>query len=61
MYDFSYVVDKDVLIDNPIDSNSFLNSNHIYNKFTICQIDTDNSDIYITNSTKWGIGIYEYV
>lgn len=52
MYDFSYVVDKDVLIDNPIDSNSFLNSNHIYNKFTICQIDTDNSDIYITNSTK---------
>lgn len=52
MYDYSYVVDKDILIKNPVDSGSFLNSNHIYNKFTICQIDTENSDIYITNSTK---------
>lgn len=52
LYDFSYVVDKDVLIENPLESNSFMNPNHIYNKFTICQMDTQNSDVYITNSTK---------
>jgi hypothetical protein len=52
LYNFAYIVDKDVLIDNPLDSASFLNKDHIYNKFTICQIDTDNSDIYVTNSNK---------
>lgn len=52
LYDFSYVVDKDILIENPLDSESFMNTNHIYNKFTICQMDTQNSDVYITNSTK---------
>ncbi len=52
LYDFSYVVDKDILIENPLESNSFMNPNHIYNKFTICQMDTQNSDVYITNSTK---------
>jgi hypothetical protein len=38
-----------------------MNINHIYNKFIICQIDTQNSNVYITNATKWGIGIYEII
>jgi hypothetical protein len=52
LYDFSYVVDDDVLIKNPLSSDSFMNINHIYNKFIICQIDTQNSNVYITNATK---------
>jgi hypothetical protein len=50
LYDYTYVVSDDINIKNPLDANSFLNENHVYNEFTICQIDTENSDVYITNS-----------
>ena len=34
------------------DAESFVDPNHIFNKFTICQMDTENTDIYITNKIK---------
>lgn len=39
---FQYVYDipENVLIEDPLDPYSFLNPYHIYNKFTICQLDT---------------------
>ena len=43
---------KDEEIKNPLDAESFLDSNHIFNKFTICQMNTSTTDIYITNKIK---------
>ena len=38
----------DELIANPLEAASFLNTNHIYNKCTICQFDSsDKTSIYI--------------
>lgn len=40
-YDFTYKISKDTnIIDNPLLPKSFLESNHIYNKFTICEMYT---------------------
>lgn len=48
VFNYTYQVDEDELISNPLDGASFLNPNHIYNKFTICEFDTsDNTSIYI--------------
>ena len=51
-YNYTYVVDKDEEIKNPLNAESFLDSNHIFNKFTICQMNTGTTDIYITNKIK---------
>ena len=51
-YDYTYEVPDDNLIEDPLSSESFLNKNHIFNKFTICQIDTKNMSIYMTNKIK---------
>lgn len=48
VFNYTYQVDDDELISDPLDAASFLNPNHIFNKFTICQLDTsDNTSIYI--------------
>lgn len=40
-YDFTYKISKDTnIINNPLLTKSFLESNHIYNKFTICEMYT---------------------
>ena len=45
-YKYNYIPDESILIKNPLDPNSFLNANHIYNQFTICQYnDTSKSKI----------------
>lgn len=43
MYNYTYEVNSDILIENPLEAKQFLNSNHIYNRFTICQMDTSTS------------------
>ena len=48
-FDYTLEVDEDDNIENPLAAKSFFKSNHIYNKFTICQFDTSkNSKIYVT-------------
>lgn len=48
-FDYTLEIDEDENIENPLSSKSFLNSNHIYNKFTICQFDTSkNTNIRVT-------------
>lgn len=39
------IPNKTFPIDNPLAAASFLNSEHMYNKFTICQMDLDNLQI----------------
>ena len=38
IYNYTYEIDDAVKIDNPLSSISFLNYNHFYNPFTICQL-----------------------
>ena len=52
VFDFAYDVDEDTLVENPLDPNSFLDPNHIFNKFTICQMDTPRLTVFITNKIK---------
>lgn len=52
LYDYTYEVVDDELISNPILSESFFNSYHIYNKFTICQINTLRSSYTLTNTVR---------
>jgi len=48
VFNYTYQVDEDELIEDPLEASSFLNPNHIFNKFTICELDTsDNTSIYI--------------
>ena len=46
-FDYTYVVPDDIKVDNPLDSDSFWSSNHYCSKFTIAQLDLDNSKITI--------------
>ena len=46
-FDYTYIVPDDVRIDNPLDPDSFWSSNHYCSKFTIAQLDLDNSKITI--------------
>ena len=39
IFDYTHVVDTDTQIINPLSSSSFLDANHVYNKFTICKWD----------------------
>lgn len=48
VFNYTYQVNEDECISNPLEAASFMNTNHIYNKFTICEFDsTDNTSIYI--------------
>ena len=38
IYNYTYDIDDSIRIDNPLSSISFLNYNHFYNPFTICQL-----------------------
>ena len=38
LYDYTYQVDNDVAISDPLDPNEFLNVNHIYNPYVICEM-----------------------
>lgn len=51
-YDYTYQVDKDIAIDNPLSASSFENINHIFNQYTICQMDNKNVTLDITNKIK---------
>lgn len=46
-FDYTYIVPDDVKIDNPLDPDSFWSSNHYCSKFTLAQLDLDNSKITI--------------
>lgn len=46
-FDYTYIVPDDVKIDDPLDPDSFWSSNHYCSKFTIAQLDLDNSKITI--------------
>lgn len=39
------IPDKDFPIDNPLAASSFLNQEHMYNKFTICQMNIADTEI----------------
>lgn len=43
-FDYTYVVSQDELIENPLESISFLDSNHVFNRFTMCRWDTEAED-----------------
>lgn len=40
IFNYTFVNSDDLIIRDPLKSDSFLNANHIFNKFTICQLDT---------------------
>ena len=44
VFDFTYQVDPDDEIENPLDANSFFNKKHIYNPFTIGKMKTISDD-----------------
>lgn len=53
LFDYTYSVDKDREISDPLDPVSYLDANHVMNKVTICQLDTsNNSRIYIANNVR---------
>lgn len=43
-FDYTYQVEDDELVENPLSANSFWDYNHEYNKFTIGQMQTDTID-----------------
>ena len=47
-YAYTYVPSDNDKIANPLNAKSFYNPNHIYNKFTIPQLDFENLDIKFT-------------
>jgi hypothetical protein len=50
LYNYTYQPEEGNVINNPLSAASFLNDNHIYNKFTICQPRA--SGIEIINSQR---------
>lgn len=51
-FNYAHKVDPDVLIENPWEAKSFLDSNHPYNPATICYWDYQNSDMKVTKKIK---------
>lgn len=50
LFDWSYVVDESMAIPEPLDPYSFLSGNHIYNPFTICQLEqVSDSNVKVVN------------
>jgi len=52
LFDYTYVVDEDYEIKDPLASDSYLNVNHVMNNCTIPQLDTGNATLYVTNKIK---------
>ena len=53
LFDYSYQVDSDEIIKNPLDSMSFFELSHPYNKCTIGQLDTKSLDsIYVSEKIR---------
>ena len=55
LFNYTYQVKKEDLLENPLDSISFVNSSHPYNPYTICQwdiTDKENNKIVIENKIK---------
>lgn len=46
-FNYTYIVPDDIKVDNPIDPDSFWSSNHYCSRFTIAQLDLNNSNITI--------------
>ena len=40
IFNYTYVVPEEDMVRNPLVASSFLDTNHIYNKFTMCRWDT---------------------
>ena len=47
-YAYTYVPSSNDIIENPLEAKSFFNPNHVYNKFTIAQLDFENLDTRFT-------------
>lgn len=47
IFDYTYEIPGSKLITDPLDPTSFLDMNHIFNAYTICQIDLNNLDITV--------------
>ena len=53
LYDYTYQAEEDELIPKPLSSLAFFNTHHIFNPFTIAQLDTMSLDnIYISNRVR---------
>lgn len=55
LFNYTYQVKEEDLLENPLDSSSFVNSSHPYNPYTICQwdiTDKENNKIVIENKIK---------
>lgn len=54
-YDYTYVVDPDEVIHDPCSAEAFLDVGHIFNEYTICQLDTSansKTDIRVTSRIR---------
>lgn len=53
-FDYTYVVPEDEVIENPLESITFLDANHVFNKFTMCKWDTEseNNKLIIVSKIK---------
>ena len=51
LFNYGYRVNEENLIEDPLNAESFFNSNHIFNKYTIPQLDTNNINISIANQS----------
>ena len=48
VFDYTYEISEDDLVTDPLDPLAFLNTNFLYNQFTICQLDTgSNTTLYV--------------
>lgn len=53
-FDYTYVVPKDELIEDPLSASSFLLPNHVYNPYVICQwqCQSQKNNIVVVNNVK---------
>ena len=54
LFDYSYIIPQDKLIDDPLSAEAFLNENHPYNKYILCKwkYSTTSNDISITDNIR---------
>lgn len=51
-YNYAYIPNENDLIQNPLEAKTFWNTNHIFNKFTIAQLDFDSLECKYLNTKK---------
>ena len=51
LFDYGHKINNEDLIEDPLNPESFFNPNHIYNKYIIPQLDTNNININISNQS----------